>query len=83
MFGEIFTHDVVDLDHPAAGLRDRWVVAGDWKLILPEARNAPGAAVELFNVVADPHESNNLADREPARVDELRKLIDAWWRPEG
>lgn len=83
VFGEIFTHDVADLDKPAASLRDRWVVAGDWKLILPEARNSPGAAIELFNVVADPHESNNLAEREPGRVDELRKLIDAWWRPEG
>ena len=82
IFGEVFTHDAVDLVDPAASLLDRWVVAGDWKLIAPTPRNV-GRKPELFDVVADPSESRDLADGDPTRVAELRRLLDAWWKPGG
>ncbi|WP_337174791.1 sulfatase [Paludisphaera sp.] len=82
VFGEVFGHDVADLDRPAAGLRYRWVVAEDWKLILPDPRNAPGQSPLLFNVVADPAEARDLAAAEPDRVADLTRLIDGWWRVE-
>jgi arylsulfatase A-like enzyme len=82
VFGEVFAHDVADLDRPAAGLRYRWVVAGDRKLIVPDPRNSPGESPLLFDVVADPAESRDLAAAEPGRVAELTRLLDGWWRPE-
>lgn len=83
VFGEIFTHDAVDLDRPAASLRYRWVVAGGWKLIAPDPRNAPGESPLLFNVTADPAEARELAADEPGRVADLTRRLDAWWRPGG
>lgn len=79
IFGEIFTHNAVDLDHPAASLRFRWVIEGRDKLIVPHPRNEPDAAVELFDIVDDPQETTNLADDQPARVAALQAKIDAWW----
>ena len=35
IYGEIFLHTAVDLDKPGPNLRYRWVIEGNWKLILP------------------------------------------------
>nr|WP_303652748.1 sulfatase-like hydrolase/transferase [Paludisphaera mucosa] len=83
VFGEVFTHDAVDLERPASSLRFRWAVSGGWKLILPDPRNSPGLAAELYELAADPFETRDLARREPAKVDELRRLIEAWWDPKA
>ncbi|MCA8975274.1 MAG: sulfatase-like hydrolase/transferase, partial [Planctomycetes bacterium] len=74
--GEIFTHDVVDLDEPAASLLYRWVVRGEWKLIVPQR---PEDAVELYQVATDPMEQHDLAREQPARVELLRRRLDRWW----
>jgi uncharacterized sulfatase len=79
IFGEIFTHNAVDVRRPAASLRYRWTVAGDWKLILPAPRNTPGGVPELYDLSSDPFESRNLAAREPQTEAQLKGLIDAWW----
>jgi uncharacterized sulfatase len=83
VFGEIFLHDAVDLARPAASLCQRWAEAGDWKLIVPDPRNTPEGVVELYDVAKDPYERRNLADSEPGKVAEIRRLLDAWWDPEG
>ena len=80
VFGEIHTHDAVEVGNPLSTLRYRWVVEGPWKLIQPNAPLEPEAKVQLFNVVADPHEKKNLAEQEPARVKQLQKLLDGWWK---
>ncbi len=41
LFGECYTHTIVDLDEPAKSLLWRWTVQGRWKLIVP-APPAPG-----------------------------------------
>jgi len=77
VWGEIFEHDVFDVDRPAKSLLYRWCVVGSRKLIVP----TKGDAVELFDIVADPLERENLAAREPATVKRLRERLDAWWTP--
>jgi arylsulfatase A-like enzyme len=79
IFGAIFDHNFVDLQKPAANLQYRWCVSGGWKLIVPAARLGGTAKLELFHVAKDEHEKENLADRQPERVQELRKLLDEWW----
>ena len=37
LYGECYTHTVVEVAEPAKGLLWRWTVRGNWKLILPVA----------------------------------------------
>jgi arylsulfatase A-like enzyme len=82
LFGECFTHNAVDIDRPASGLRWRWVIDGDWKLIVPAAQNEPTGKIELFNIATDPTEQRNLAEAETGHVERLRGLLDTWWKGE-
>lgn len=79
-FGEIFSHDAVDVDRPSANLQYRWCVDGDWKLIVPADRTS---AVELYQIVADPHENKNVAADHVDRVRRLRDTLDDWWSPDS
>lgn len=79
IFGECFTHDSRDLQHPAASLRWRWLVRGNWKLIVPAKQNEPNGVVELYDLKADPHENKNVAEAHPDRVAMLRGSLDHWW----
>jgi uncharacterized sulfatase len=81
--GECFTHNAVDLNEPSANLRWRWIIEGDWKLIVPEARNEPNAKIELFNLTVDPHEAHDMAKENCNRVMALRGKLDAWWNPDA
>ena len=50
----------------------------DWKLIVANDGNPRGLApVELYDMRSDPGETTNLADKEPARVAELRRDLEA------
>ncbi len=82
VYGEIFEHDVADIDNPAASLLFRWCVADRWKLIVPHGDRAKDGPVELFDLAADPHETKNLAEREPETVQRLSARLDDWWLPE-
>jgi len=73
VFGEIYAHDVADIDDPQPGLEYRWCISGDWKLI----ESADGKSKELYNVTADPTEQNNLASQFPRRVQNLSTRIKA------
>lgn len=77
VFGAIFEHDVPDLDDPAAGLLFRWCRQGNLKLIVPVGGGAP----ELYDLVADPQETTNLAAANPEKVASLRERLDEWWNP--
>lgn len=81
VFGEIFEHTAVDIAKPAANLQYRWVVDGDWKLILPFEPNVKAAKPELYDVTRDPAETANLAAKHPDKVAALAKTLDAWWNP--
>lgn len=82
IFGECFTHESQSATDPAASIRWRWAVDGDWKLILPDQHNEPNSPVELYNLSEDPHEKHNLAEANPEKVEQLRQQIDSWWKAE-
>jgi uncharacterized sulfatase len=81
IFGECFTHTAVDLQKPAASVRYRWVIEGEWKLIQPDAKNEPKAVTELYHVSQDPREEKNLAANDAERVKSMQAKLDAWWNP--
>ncbi len=79
IFGEIFAHDVADIDAPVASLQYLWCIEGDWKLILPKDGENP----ELYDLKTDPHERKNLAGGNPDVVKRLAERIEAWWPTES
>ena len=81
VFGEIYTHDLQDLNDPEKSLRWRWMVKDGWKIIVPHAPREPDAVVELYQVATDEHEKTNLADKEAERVKSMTAALDAWWKP--
>jgi uncharacterized sulfatase len=81
VYGEVFEHNAVDITKPAANLQYRWVVEGNWKLIVPHAPKVKGK-VELYDLAKDPTEKANVAAQHSDKVEELAKKLDAWWKPE-
>ncbi len=81
VFGEIFDHDQIDLEHPAASLRYRWIIAGNWKLIAPFSDRLPGETMQLFELSQDPREEHDVAAQHPEQVQALLRRLDAWWSP--
>ena len=93
IFQEEFAHTSVDLERPVANLKYRAVVRKDgWKLILPYNVNnevtltnrntvAPWVRTdpELYQVLEDPHETNDLALERLDLVQELHASLQEWW----
>jgi uncharacterized sulfatase len=82
VYGEVFEHNAIDITKPAANLQYRWVIDGNWKLIVPHAANVKDGKPELFDLSKDPTEKQNLAAKHPEKVEALTKKLDAWWKPE-
>jgi uncharacterized sulfatase len=89
IFGESFAHDIADIEKPAASLIFRWCIEGKWKLLLtydgevnryqsthPRTEKRP----QLFDLLADPAETTNLAAANPEVVAALAKKIDGWYK---
>lgn len=89
VFGEIYPGDASVLHNPSRNVAYRWIRDRRYKLIVPHSRahEKPwGRYLEtpaLFDVVADPHERQNLANLadQAQRVQQLRDQLDAWWTP--
>jgi uncharacterized sulfatase len=94
IFGSLFAHTAVDIRWPRSSLKYRWMIEDRYKLVVPFAPNArveiwPGrpnvswslGQAELFDVVADPAETNNLAGQKPDVVRRLGAALDRWWNP--
>ena len=94
VFGADHSHDIVSVDHRVANLESRYIVQGEWKLILHNPANFPPPAYggqpngkknnpegkpELYNLLKDPDENNNLAAEHPDQIASLTKALDAWW----
>ena len=78
VFGAMFLHFARNPMAPADTLSARWCVQNDWKLIAPRGTRAKP---ELYNVLRDPHETMDLAARQPKRVEKLMNALDIWWTP--
>ncbi len=81
LFGEQYAHNIADVDTPTRSLQNRWMIAGRWKLIVPDPRNRPAGQLELYDLRRDPWEKSDLAVRHPGRVKQLQRQLDAWWTP--
>jgi uncharacterized sulfatase len=81
IYGDIFTHNAVDIAKPAANLEYRWIIDGHMKLIVPNKANVKGGKLELYDLAKDPTEKDNLVAQKPDLVKELNKKLDAWWKP--
>ena len=88
IFGETFAHDVADISKPEASLLYRWCIKGKWKLLLTydgeaysNKKNFPRTDMrpQLFDLIADPSESKNLANENPTVVTELADKIKQWY----
>lgn len=51
------------------------VRSGNWKLLM----NSDGTDIQLYDIVKDRSETNNVADREPAVVAQLKAKLLKWW----
>ena len=88
IFGESFAHDIADVENPEDSLLFRWTIEGKWKLLLtydgevnryksthPRVEKRP----QLFNLLKDPKEVENLAKDNPEVVARLASKIAKWW----
>ena len=64
-----FPHYTNQGSRPAGAIRE-----GDWKLI----EHFEDGSVELYNLQDDIGETTNLAEKEAAKVEELRRKLQAW-----
>ena len=93
LFLSNFAHNMVSATEPEKSLWTRSCVHGKWKLLswienppkqVPWYRGHrhknPGANLELFDLLADPHETKNLAEKHPEVVQDLLARIDGWWK---
>ncbi|MCA9027842.1 MAG: sulfatase-like hydrolase/transferase [Planctomycetaceae bacterium] len=81
IYGEILEHDIVDMNDPVSSLRYRWIIDGQWKLIVPWAGLEPDAKTELFRITQDNDELRDAAADYPQVVEELTAKLNAWWNP--
>ncbi len=88
VFGETFAHDVANIDEPQETLVYRWIVEGPWKLLLTYdgkrdgyAKTSPITEIrpQLFNLLNDPHENQNLAAENPELITRLAARLQDWW----
>lgn len=88
VFGESFAHDVADIDLPEASLLYRWVIDGNWKMILTydgkigrHTENHPRADVrpQLYDLLNDPSEQQNVASQHPELLMRLADKLNDWW----
>ena len=68
------------MDEPATSLRWRWMLQGNMKVIVPGAAEKE-AKPELYDVLADPFEEENLAADKADVVGTMTAALDAWWKP--
>jgi hypothetical protein len=67
------------LQKPEKNLRFRWIIEENWKLIAAQPDEKTG--IELYYLLDDPNETQNLAETQPQRVKTLLTKLDAFYNP--
>jgi uncharacterized sulfatase len=80
VFGAAYDHDIADVEKPNLSVKTRYVVSGDWKLLVSNLTILPGAKTELYHLKDDPGEAKDLAAVNPEIVRALGAKLNAWWR---
>ena len=92
VFGEIFAHDIADLDDYRKSLLYRWGIRDDWKLILKFSGTIGryrrvhawmSSKPELYDLAADPHEREDRAEKYPDVVADLQKALETHFAKVG
>lgn len=52
------------------------VLSGNWKAIRQQVKDSTKTTFELYNLSTDIHEDHNLAEQEPAKAEEMQRLMD-------
>ncbi|EPR67734.1 Arylsulfatase [Cyclobacterium qasimii M12-11B] len=74
-----FSHDMKGVDVPEETLESRILITSPWKIIVPGVANEDTQEVLLYNILKDPLEENNLANKHPDVVKKLTASLDNWW----
>lgn len=83
IYGEVFQHDVQDIENPASSLMYQWAIKGNWKLIKPTSMEESDEQEQLFDLLADPHEQINLVESNKGVTGQLRSEIEEVWQPKA
>lgn len=88
IFGDVYQHDTTAaaLEDPRRTLRYSWTVKDGWKLIRRHADPDGDLLFRLYDyeadprgIAVDPFETLDLASTMPAKADELRRSVEAWY----
>ncbi len=88
IYGEGFAHDMADIHDPEASLLYRWVIEGEWKLILSydganesyhKYHKGVLGSPRLYDLSKDARETSNVATRRPELVERLSEKLTAWY----
>jgi len=90
IFGEAFARDIAGMANPEAVLLKRWVIHKRYKLILtydgqgsysakPRGGVSKDTEPELYDLVSDPFEKDNLHGKLPEVYRSLRSKLDKWY----
>lgn len=87
LFGESYDRDQGEFKDPERRLLARWVIHGAHKLIIhydgtgsyAGGNEKRSSQPELFDLVEDPYEQNNLYPRNPQIASKLRAELEKWY----
>ena len=91
IYGEVFAHDIADIEDPKKSLVYRWCREGNYKLIrsydgeLNRFKKRHGKRImrpQLFDLSKDPHEKNDISQQHPELVKRLTATLDQWYAVE-
>ncbi len=75
IFGEIYAHDFNTVE---SSIFYNIAIAPPYKLIVPDSVRKAKEKIQLFNIDKDPFEKNNIAEKNPEIVEQLKQKISVF-----